>query len=343
MRWEFKHPTPFIRTREFLWQEGHTVHKDLQEADIFAQKMLHAYKEFFADYMAIPVIIGVKSESEKFAGALKTYTCEAMMQDGKALQIATSHNLGDNFARAFEIKFLNEENNEVYGWQTSWGLSTRSIGGLIMTHSDDKGLVVPPKMASTHVVIVPIIPKPESRGEIETKALELGELLKKETFLDQDILVHVDVRDMRHGEKYFEWEKKGVPVRIEIGPKDIEKNSVVVVRRDTGEKEIVAMENLNAKVSEVLDLIQVNLYERAFVMRTENTVEVNSWDEFVSALEDRKFILAHWDGTAETEKMIKDETGATIRCIPMDQKAEEGKCIKSGNASKTRVLFAKAH
>ncbi len=342
IRWEMK-TKPFLRTTEFLWQEGHTVHKDLQEADIFAQKMLHAYKEFFADYMAIPVIIGVKSESEKFAGALKTYTCEAMMQDGKALQIATSHNLGDNFARAFEIKFLNEENNEVYGWQTSWGLSTRSIGGLIMTHSDDKGLVVPPKMASTHVVIVPIIPKPESRGEIETKALELGELLKKETFLDQDILVHVDVRDMRHGEKYFEWEKKGVPVRIEIGPKDIEKNSVVVVRRDTGEKEIVAMENLNAKVSEVLDLIQVNLYERALVMRTENTVEVNSWDEFVSALEDRKFILAHWDGTAETEKMIKDETGATIRCIPMDQKAEEGKCIKSGNASKTRVLFAKAH
>ena len=342
IRWEMK-TKPFLRTTEFLWQEGHTVHKDLEGADIFAQKMLHAYKEFFADYMAIPVIIGVKSESEKFAGALKTYTCEAMMQDGKALQIATSHNLGDNFARAFDIKFLNEENETVYGWQTSWGLSTRSIGGLIMTHSDDKGLIVPPKMASTHVVIVPIIPKPESRNEIETKAIELGELLKKETFLDQDILVHVDVRDMRHGEKYFEWEKKGVPVRIEIGPKDIEKNSVVVVRRDTGEKEIVAMENLNAKVSEVLDLIQVNLYERAFVMRTENTVEVNSWDEFVSALEDRKFILAHWDGTAETEKQIKDETGATIRCIPLDQKAEEGKCIKSGNASKTRVLFAKAH
>lgn len=342
IRWEMK-TKPFLRTTEFLWQEGHTVHKDLEEADVFAQKMIKTYEVFLRDYFAIPVIMGVKTESEKFAGALKTYTCEGMMQDGKALQMCTSHNLGDNFARAFDIKFLNEQNESVYGWQTSWGLTTRTIGGMVMTHSDDKGLVVPPKMASTHVVIVPIIPKPESREAIETKAIELGELLKKETFLDQDILVHVDTRDMRHGEKYFEWEKKGVPVRIEIGPKDIEKNSVVVVRRDTGEKEIVAMENLNAKVSEVLDLIQVNLYERAFVMRTENTVEVNSWDEFVSALEDRKFILAHWDGTAETEKQIKDETGATIRCIPMDQKAEEGKCIKSGNASKTRVLFAKAH
>ncbi len=342
IRWEMK-TKPFLRTTEFLWQEGHTVHKDLEEADVFAQKMIKMYEVFLRDYFAIPVIMGVKTESEKFAGALKTYTCEGMMQDGKALQMCTSHNLGDNFARAFDIKFLNEQNESVYGWQTSWGLTTRTIGGMVMTHSDDKGLVVPPKMASTHVVIVPIIPKPESRNEIETKALELGELLKKEKFTDQDILVHVDVRDMRHGEKYFEWEKKGVPVRIEIGPKDIEKNSVVVVRRDTGEKEIVAMSDLNAKISEVLDLIQVNLYERALAMRTENTVEVNSWDEFVSAIEDKKFVMAHWDGSAETEKMIKDETGATIRCIPMDQKAEEGKCIKSGNASKTRVLFAKAH
>ena len=336
IRWEMK-TKPFLRTTEFLWQEGHTVHKDLHEADMFAQKMLHAYKEFFADYMAIPVIIGVKSESEKFAGALKTYTCEAMMQDGKALQIATSHNLGDNFARAFDIKFLNEENETVYGWQTSWGLSTRSIGGLIMTHSDDKGLVVPPKMASTHVVIVPIIPKPESRAEIEMVAHKVAESITG------DVSVHVDVRDMRHGEKYFEWEKKGVPIRIEIGPKDIEKNSVVVVRRDTGEKEFVAMENLDAKISEVLAVMQVSLYERALAMRTENTLEVNSWDEFVSAIENRKFVMAHWDGTPETEKMIKDETGATIRCIPLDQQAEAGKCVKTGNPSTMRVLFAKAH
>ena len=336
IRWEMK-TKPFLRTTEFLWQEGHTVHKDEAEADAYAQKMMNAYREFFADTMAIPVIMGIKSESEKFAGALRTYTCEAMMQDGKALQISTSHNLGDNFAKAFDIKFLNEQNENVYGWQTSWGLSTRSIGGLIMTHSDDKGLVVPPNMTSIQVVIVPIIPKPEAREEIESVAKRVGESL------GENISVHVDTRDMRHGEKYFEWEKKGVPVRIEIGPKDIEKNSVVIVRRDTGEKEFAPMENLDAKIKEVLTSIQKNLYDKALAMRLENTVSVDTWDEFVSAIENRKFVLAHWDGTAETEKQIKAELAVTIRCIPMDTVDEAGVCVKSGKPSARRVLFAKSH
>ncbi|MDB4983918.1 MAG: prolyl-tRNA synthetase [Patescibacteria group bacterium] len=336
IRWEMK-TKPFLRTTEFLWQEGHTVHKDEPEADAYARTMLGVYEKFFADYMAIPIIPGVKSESEKFAGALRTYTCEAMMQDGKALQISTSHNLGDNFAKAFDIKFLNEENNEVYGWQTSWGLSTRSIGGLIMTHSDDKGLVLPPKMASIQVVIVPIIPNPDSRAAIESAAMKVAESL------GENISVHVDVRDMRHGEKYFDWEKKGIPVRIEIGPKDIEKNSVVIVRRDTGDKEFAPMENLVEKISDTLEKIQSNLYDRALAMQNENTVTVTNWDEFTAAIEDRKFVMAHWDGTDETEKSIKDEIGATIRCIPFDSVEEEGSCVKTGKPSTRRVLFAKAH
>lgn len=337
VRWEMR-TKPFLRTTEFLWQEGHTVHVNEAEADAWAQQMLQVYKKFFADYMAIPVIIGVKTDSERFAGALRTYTCEAMMQDGKALQIATSHNLGDNFARAFDIKYLSAEGSQEYGWQTSWGLSTRSIGGLIMTHSDDKGFVIPPMMASTHLVVVPIIPKPEQKESIEEKAQSIAELIRAKGYD-----VHVDTRDMRHGEKYFEWEKKGIPVRIEIGPKDIENNSVVAVRRDTGEKESVAIDQLTDKVTSLLNSIQANLLDKAKSMQAENTVSVDTWDEFISALENRKFILAHWDGTAETEKIIKDETGATIRCLPLDSIDEVGKCIKTGNASARRVIFAKAH
>lgn len=345
IRWEMR-TKPFLRTTEFLWQEGHTVHKDEAGADECACEMLAVYEKFFADYMAIPVIVGVKSESEKFAGALRTYSCEAMMQDGKALQIATSHNLGDNFAKAFDIKFLNESNEQAYGWQTSWGLSTRSIGGLIMTHSDDKGLIVPPKMASIHVVIVPIIPKPEAKTEIEAAAEVIHKMLLSETrnnMLADDLSVHLDLREMRHGEKYFDWEKKGVPIRIEIGTKDIEKGSVVVVRRDTGEKELVANSELSEKITATLIAIQKNLLDKALAMRTENTISVDTWDEFKQALEDKKFILAHWDGTAETEKIIKDETGATVRCIPLDSKDEEGSCIKTGKPSSRRVIFAKSH
>lgn len=338
IRWE-KRTKPFLRTTEFLWQEGHTVHINELEADNFARKMLHVYEDFFKNYMAIPIIIGFKSENEKFAGALKTYTCEAMMQDGKALQIATSHNLGDNFAKAFDIKYLNDSNEQVYAWQTSWGLSTRSIGGLIMVHSDDKGLVVPPKMAETHIVIVPIIPNADQKDFINTKALKLGEIFKD----NDNINVHVDVRDIRHGEKYFEWEKRGIPIRIEIGPKDIEKGSVVIVRRDTGEKEVVLKENILSRAKELLIDIQNNLYDSALKMRDDNIVSVSNWEDFTKELECRKFILAHWDGTVETEKIIKEETGATIRCIPLNQEIETGKCIKTGKESKQKVIFAKAH
>lgn len=336
IRWEMK-TKPFLRTTEFLWQEGHTVHATVEEADAYARRMLGVYETFFRDYMAIPVITGVKSENEKFAGALRTYTCEAMMQDGKALQIATSHNLGDNFAKAFEIKFLDSDGEWKFGWQTSWGLSTRSIGGLIMTHSDDKGLVIPPMMARTHVVIVPIIPKPELREAIEEKAHFVKSLI------NEPFGVNVDTRDMRHGEKYFEWEKKGVPVRIEIGPKDIENNSVVVVRRDTGDKQSIAIDQVSDAIEKILEEMQKDLHDKALAMRKENIVTADSWDEFTKALEDKKFIMAHWDGTTETEKAIKDETGATIRCIPFDSVDESGVCIKTGKPSTKRVLFAKAH
>lgn len=337
IRWEMK-TKPFLRTTEFLWQEGHTVHATLEEADAYARQMLEVYKDFFEHYMAIPVITGMKSENEKFAGALHTYTCEAMMQDGKALQIATSHNLGDNFAKAFEIKFLDADGQWKFGWQTSWGLSTRSIGGLIMTHSDDKGLVLPPMMTQTQVVIVPIIPNPEMKESIEQAA----EVIAK-NLLDSGYGVHVDIRDIRHGEKYFDWEKKGMPVRIEIGPKDIENSSVVVVRRDTGEKQTVSNTDVVSTITETLNAMQRGLLENARKMREKNIVTVDSWDEFVQALEDRKFIMAHWDGTTETEKAIKDETGATVRCIPFDSKDESGLCIKTGKPSAKRVLFAKAH
>lgn len=337
IRWEMR-TKPFLRTTEFLWQEGHTVHATAEESDAYARKMLQVYQDFFREYMAIPIIPGMKTESEKFAGALHTYTCEAMMQDGKALQIATSHNLGDHFAKAFDIKYLDDAGVWQYGWQTSWGLSTRSIGGLIMTHSDDKGLVIPPRMASTHVVIVPIIPKPEMKEMIESQAYAVGKSIESDT-----LKVHIDTRDIRHGEKYFEWEKKGIPVRIEIGPKDIENHAVVVVRRDTGEKQVVAQEGLAETLEKVLHDIQENLYHQALNMRDQNIVPANTWDEFTQALDERKFILAHWDGTPETEKKIKETTGATIRCIPFDQESEEGKCILSGNNSSRRVLFAKAH
>lgn len=337
IRWEMK-TKPFLRTTEFLWQEGHTVHTTEAEADAYARKMLGVYEAFFRDYMAIPVIIGVKSENEKFAGALRTYTCEAMMQDGKALQIATSHNLGDNFAKAFEIKFLDADGTWKFGWQTSWGLSTRSIGGLIMTHSDDKGMIIPPMMARTQIVIVPIISKPEMKESIEEAAQAITGTLRSAEYD-----VHVDTRDIRHGEKYFDWEKKGMPIRIEIGPKDIENNSVVIARRDTGEKQTVSNTDIVSKVTETLNTMQKDLHDKALAMRKENIVSVDSWDEFTKALEDKKFIMAHWDGTTETEKVIKDETGATIRCIPFDSQEESGKCIKTGRDSMKRVLFAKAH
>lgn len=338
IRWEMK-TKPFLRTTEFLWQEGHTVHKNGIESDSFAKEMLEVYKKFFRDFMAIPVITGVKSENEKFAGAERTYTCEAMMQDGKALQIATSHNLGDHFAKAFNVQFLDENNTSQYGHQTSWGLSTRSIGGLIMTHSDDKGLVLPPKIAPIKIVIVPITNE-SNHEEVVTKANELAENLKQ--VYGHSVLV--DARpNLRPGEKYFKWEKEGVPVRVEYGPKDIEKGECVLVRRDTGDKQSIKIDTVVNSISDLLIQIQQNLLNTAEQRINTRIISVDSYDEFKKHIEQGDFVLAHWDGTGETEKKIKEETGATIRCIPFNSLEEKGSCILTGEVSSKRVLFAKAY
>lgn len=337
VRWEMR-PRLFLRTIEFLWQEGHTVHETEIEADSRARSMLDVYKEFAENIMAVPVIPGTKSESEKFAGALHTYTIEAMMQDGKALQFATSHNLGQNFAKVFDIKFLDKNTTEQYGWQTSWGLSTRTIGGLIMTHGDDKGLVLPPNIASIQVVITTIAPSEQDREIVNKVASELEASCKK-----AGIRCHLDARDIRPGEKYYEWEKKGVPVRIELGPKDIDNKSVMLVRRDTGEKIKVPTEDAIKKTRATLKKIQKDLYARALKYRKDKTKEVDTWEDFTGAIEEGNFVLAHWSGEKEVEALIKKETGATIRCIPFDQKQEDGICIKSGKPSKQRVIFAKSY
>lgn len=341
IRWE-KRTRPFLRTTEFLWQEGHTVHKTQDEADQFARKMLGVYKDFAQNYMAIPVIDGQKSESEKFAGALNTYTCETIMQDGKALQYATSHNLGDNFAKAFEIQFLDENNNYVYAWQTSWGLSTRSIGGLIMTHSDDKGLVIPPKMAQTKVVILPIF-----NTNNKDSVLSIANDIREKLVLNQEFsafdCVLVDDSDKRPGEKHYEWERRGVPIRIEIGERDIAEASLVLVRRDTGEKVKVLIDDCVLEVSKLLNTIQDDLFNNAKKRVESQIVKVESWDDFIKNIEQGLCVLAYYDGSAETEKIIKDETGATVRCIPFDQKEEDGVCVKTGKSSNKRVLFAKAY
>lgn len=337
VRWEMR-PRLFLRTVEFLWQEGHTVHETEQEADDRARMMLAIYKDFAENIMAIPVITGTKSESEKFAGALRTYSLEAMMQDGKALQFATSHNLGQNFAKAFDVKFLDRNSTEQYGWQTSWGLSTRTIGGLIMTHSDDKGLVLPPRIASIQAVITTIIPSENDNDAVNNKAKELYDLLNAD-----GIRSHVDVRDMRPGKKYYEWEKKGVPIRIELGPKDIADESAMLVRRDNGEKSKVSLKSLVETVTSMLNEIQQNLFNRAVEYRNTKTKTVDTWDEFIKAIEEGNFVLAHWSGEKEAEAQIKDETGATIRCLPFDQKDEAGRCIKTGKPSARRVIFAKSY
>lgn len=337
VRWEMR-TRLFLRTTEFLWQEGHTVHTTNEGAEERARMMLDIYRDFAENYLAIPVIPGQKSESEKFAGAQATYTVEAMMQDGKALQFATSHNLGQNFAKVFDVTYLDEESNRQFGWQTSWGLSTRTIGGLIMTHSDDKGLVLPPKIASIQVVIVPIIPKEWDKQLVDEESQTIFNNLSK-----AGIKVKLDDRAIRPGEKFYEWEKKGVPLRIEIGPKDIAANSVLVARRDTGEKRTVPLADLTETVISMLDTIQNNLFTVAKKRLEENTVDVNSWEEFTKALEDGKFARAYWSGDRDTEAQIKEETGATIRCIPFDQVQETGVCIKSGKPSSGRVIFAKSY
>ena len=329
----------FLRTTEFLWQEGHTVHATEKEADDRARMMLEIYRDFAENVMAIPAILGVKTESEKFAGALKTYSVETMMQDGKALQFSTSHNLGQNFSKPFNVKFLDEKGDTQYGWQTSWGLSTRVIGGLIMVHSDDVGLVLPPRLAPVQVVVVPIGAGNEKWANVLVAAKSIADDLKNKL----NLKVKFDDRDMRPGEKFFEWERKGVPLRIEIGPKDLDAGKVVFVRRDTGEKKSVLQKDFQDSVINELDSIQKNLFERALKYRKDKTKRVDNWEDFKKEIEGDNFVFAHWCGDGDVEAEIKKETGATIRCIPFDEPLEEGKCIKTGKFSKQRVLFARSY
>lgn len=339
VRWEMR-TRLFLRTAEFLWQEGHTAHATKEEAVEETLRMLDVYAEFVEEYMAVPVIKGVKTPNERFAGAEDTYCIEALMQDGKALQAGTSHFLGQNFARAFEVQFLNKENKQEYVWATSWGVSTRLIGALIMAHSDDQGLVLPPKIAPLQVVIVPIYKGEESKAVIDTKANEIAASLKA-----LGIRVKYDNSDnSRPGWKFAQYELQGVPVRLAMGLRDIENKVVEVARRDTKEKNSVSMDGLANHVVKLLADIQQSMFDKALAFRTTKTTNANSWDEFVKLLDEKGgFIAAHWDGSAETEELIKEKTKATIRCIPLNNKKEEGKCILTGKPSTQRVLFARAY
>lgn len=339
VRWEMR-TRLFLRTAEFLWQEGHTAHATKEEAIKETEQMLDVYATFAEEFMAMPVVKGRKSENERFPGAVDTYCIEAMMQDGKALQAGTSHFLGQNFAKAFDVKFSNKEGKLEEVWGTSWGVSTRLMGALIMAHSDDDGLIIPPKLAPIHVVIVPIFKSDEEFARISEKAESIAKELRKQGFS-----VKYDNRDtQKPGFKFAEWELKGVPVRIAIGPRDLENGTVEVARRDTKEKQVMKMDDITSSIPTLLDDIQKNIYQRALKFKTDMTTRVDTFDEFKKVLEEKGgFIAAHWDGTAETEQKIKGETKATIRCIPLDAVAEEGKCIYSGKPSNKRVLFAVAY
>ncbi|MBO7227199.1 MAG: proline--tRNA ligase [Bacteroidales bacterium] len=339
VRWEMR-TRMFLRTAEFLWQEGHTAHATKEEAIEEASRMLDVYADFAEKFMAMPVLKGIKSPNERFAGALDTYCIEAMMQDGKALQAGTSHFLGQNFAKAFDVKFLSNENKLEYVWATSWGVSTRLMGALIMTHSDDNGLVLPPKLAPTQVVIIPIYRNADQLPVISEKANEIKRKLEA-----KGISVKYDDRDsFKPGWKFNEYEFKGVPVRIAIGPRDIENGTVEVARRDTLEKEVYQIADIENKIEHLLEAIQENLFTKALAFREGNTRKADTWEEFNRILdEEGGFILAHWDGTPETEEAIKEKTKATIRCIPFDAPEEEGKCIFSGKPSKRRVVFARSY
>ena len=337
-RWEMR-TRMFLRTAEFLWQEGHTAHATRQEAEEEAIRMLHVYRDFAQNFMAVPVICGVKSATERFAGALETYTIEAMMQDGKALQSGTSHFLGQNFAKAFDVTFMNKENKPEYVWATSWGVSTRLMGALIMTHSDDNGLVLPPKLAPIQVVIVPIYKNDEGLKAISEKVLPLVDQLRK-----RGISVKYDDADNRRpGFKFADYEVKGVPVRLAIGQRDLENGTVELTRRDTLEKQIVPLEGIVDLIEKELDDIQTALYQRALDNRERRTITVDSYEEFKEKIEQGVFILAHWDGTPETEARIKEETKATIRCIPFDGDTTPGVCMVTGKPSARRVLFARSY
>src|SRR5436189_1005621 len=339
VRWEMR-TRLFLRTAEFLWQEGHTAHATAEEAIVEAKKMLDVYATFVEEYMALPVIKGVKTASERFAGAIDTYCIEALMQDGKALQAGTSHFLGQNFAKAFDVKFSNKENQLEYVWATSWGVSTRLVGALVMAHSDDDGLILPPKIAPWQVVIVPIYKGEEQKALIDSKVLPLIDQLKS-----LGIRVKYDDNDnARPGWKFAEYEMKGVPVRLAIGARDLENNVVEVARRDTKEKKSVSLDGIANSVKNLLDEIQQAMYNKALAHRAEHITNVDSWSEFEKLLDDKGgFLAAHWDGTAETEAEIKEKTKATIRCIPLNNASEEGKCILTGKPSTQRVLFARAY
>ena len=339
VRWEMR-TRLFLRTAEFLWQEGHTAHATKAEALVEAELMCNVYADFAQNFMAMPVIKGVKSESERFAGALETYCIEALMQDGKALQAGTSHFLGQNFAKAFDVKFQPKEGKHEYVWATSWGVSTRLMGALVMTHSDDKGLVLPPNLAPWQVVIVPIHRNDEQLEQINQKANELMKALRA-----KGVSVKYDNRtSFKPGWKFNEYEMKGVPVRIAIGPKDLENGTVEVARRDLLQKQFIAMEDVEIAVPALLEEIQENLFNKALTYRDEHITEVNDFESFKEFLDTKTgFLSCHWDGTSETEEKIKNLTKATIRCIPLDAKAEEGKCILTGAPSNKRVLFAKAY
>jgi prolyl-tRNA synthetase len=339
VRWEMR-TRLFLRTAEFLWQEGHTAHATRSEAIEESEKMMNVYAEFAENFMAIPVVKGIKTETERFAGAEETYCIEALMQDGKALQAGTSHFLGQNFAKAFDVKFANAEGKQEYVWGTSWGVSTRLMGALVMTHSDDKGLVLPPNLAPIQVVIVPIHKTDEQLAEITTEVNVLMAELKK---------LHVSVKyddrtTQKPGFKFAEWELKGVPIRIAVGPKDLENGTFEVARRDTLTKELRSKDGIATYISDLLEEIQADLFNKALNYRDTHITEVNSFEEFKSVLNDKGgFVSAHWDGTAATEEKIKDLTKATIRCIPLDGVLAAGSCILTGNPSVRRVLFAKAY
>ena len=338
LRWEMR-TRLFLRTAEFLWQEGHTAHATKEEALWGANNLLGVYDEFAEKYMAVPVIKGVKSANERFAGALDTFTIEAMMQDGKALQSGTSHFLGQNFAKAFDVKFINQNNELEYVWATSWGVSTRLMGALIMTHSDDNGLVLPPHLAPIQVVIVPVYKSLDQLAEIDAKVAPIVEKLKS-----MGISVKYDNADnKRPGFKFADYELKGVPVRLVLGARDIEKGTIEVMRRDTLEKSEASLEGIEAHVAALLEEIQANIYAKALKFREEKTITVETYDEFKEKIEAGGFILAHWDGTPETEEKIKNETKATIRCIPLDGDKTPGKCMVTGKPSAQRVIFARSY
>ena len=338
MRWEMR-TRLFLRTAEFLWQEGHTAHATKEEAENYAATMLDVYADFAEKVMAIPVVKGVKSPNERFAGALNTYSIEAMMQDGKALQAGTSHFLGQNFAKSFDVQFLTNENKYEYVWATSWGVSTRLMGALIMTHSDDNGLVLPPNLAPTQVVIVPIFKKQDQLDALMEKLNPLADELKK-----LGIRVQVDASDnATPGFKFAEYELKGVPLRLAMGGRDLENGTIELARRDTMTKETVSFDGIVETIQSLLKEIQDNIYQKALNFRIENTREVNTWEEFKEEIKKPGFLLCHWDGTAETEEKIKAETKATIRCIPLEGDKTPGKCIYTGKPSAQRVIFAIAY